>query len=89
MGGSAGRPGSRGSPRAWCRRLPTSCRFCSACSTTAVHAGGFGWMGGTGTTAYIDPERGLAGVLMTQRAMESSQPPESFVRFWDAVYRGL
>jgi CubicO group peptidase (beta-lactamase class C family) len=56
---------------------------------TAVQAGGFGWMGGTGTTAYIDPERRLAGVLMTQRAMESSQPPESFVRFWDAVYRGL
>jgi CubicO group peptidase (beta-lactamase class C family) len=56
---------------------------------TAVQAGGFGWMGGTGTSAYIDPERRLAAVLMTQRAMESSRPPESFVRFWDAVYRGL
>ena len=56
---------------------------------TAVHAGGFGWMGGTGTSAYIDPERRLAAVLMTQRAMESSRPPTSFVRFWDAVYRGL
>lgn len=56
---------------------------------TAVQAGGFGWMGGTGTTAYIDPERRLAAVLMTQRAMESSRPPTSFVRFWDAVYRGF
>jgi CubicO group peptidase (beta-lactamase class C family) len=56
---------------------------------TAVAAGGFGWMGGTGTTAYIDPERRLAAVLMTQRAMESSRPPAFFVRFWDAVYRGL
>jgi CubicO group peptidase (beta-lactamase class C family) len=56
---------------------------------TAVGAGGFGWMGGTGTSAYIDPERRLAAVLMTQRAMESSRPPEFFVRFWDAVYRGL
>jgi CubicO group peptidase (beta-lactamase class C family) len=56
---------------------------------TAVQPGGFGWMGGTGTSAYIDPERRLAAVLMTQRAMETSQPPEHFVRFWDAVYRGL
>lgn len=56
---------------------------------TAVQAGSFGWMGGTGTSAYIDPERRLAAVLMTQRAMETSRPPESFVRFWDAVYRGL
>jgi CubicO group peptidase (beta-lactamase class C family) len=56
---------------------------------TAVGAGGFGWMGGTGTSAYIDPDRRLAAVLMSQRAMESNRPPESFVRFWDAVYRGL
>jgi len=56
---------------------------------TAVGAGGFGWMGGTGTSAYIDPERRLAAVLMSQRAMEGSRPPEFFVRFWDAVYRGL
>jgi CubicO group peptidase (beta-lactamase class C family) len=55
---------------------------------TAVGAGGFGWMGGTGTSAYIDPERRLAAVLMSQRAMETSRPPEFFVRFWDAVYRG-
>ncbi len=56
---------------------------------TAVAAGGFGWMGGTGTSGYIDPKRRLAAVLMTQRAMETSRPPEFFVRFWDAVYRGL
>jgi CubicO group peptidase (beta-lactamase class C family) len=56
---------------------------------TAVAAGGFGWMGGTGTSGYIDPQRRLAAVLMSQRAMETSRPPEFFVRFWDAVYRGL
>ena len=54
---------------------------------TAVAPGGFGWMGGTGTTAYIDPDRRLAAVLLTQRAMESNRPPEQFVRFWEAVYR--
>ena len=37
----------------------------------------------------LEDGRRLAAVLMTQRAMESSRPPEFFVRFWDAVYRGL
>jgi CubicO group peptidase (beta-lactamase class C family) len=55
---------------------------------TAVAAGGFGWMGGTGTTAYIDAERRLAAVLLTQRSMESSLPPPFMQRFWEAVYRG-
>lgn len=56
---------------------------------TALAPGGFGWMGGTGTTAYVDPARGLAGVLFTQRAMETNRPPPAFVDFWAAVYRGL
>jgi CubicO group peptidase (beta-lactamase class C family) len=58
-------------------------------TATAVAPGGFGWMGGTGTTAYIDPARQLAGALFTQCAMPTSQPPATFVDFWDAVYRGL
>jgi CubicO group peptidase (beta-lactamase class C family) len=56
---------------------------------TAVAPGGFGWMGGTGTSAYIDPDRRLAAVLLTQRSMESSLPPPFMQRFWAAVYRGL
>lgn len=55
---------------------------------TAVAPGSFGWMGGTGTTAYIDPERRLAAVLLTQRSMETSRPPAFMQRFWNAVYRG-
>jgi CubicO group peptidase (beta-lactamase class C family) len=46
-------------------------------------------MGGTGTSAYIDPDRRLAAVLLTQRSMESSLPPPFMQRFWAAVYRGL
>ena len=46
------------------------------------------WQSGCATTAP-SPERRLAAVLMSQRAMETSRPPEFFVRFWEAVYRGL
>ena len=39
------------------------------------HTGGrFGWTGGFGTTAYIDPAEGMIGILFTQRMMDS---PES------------
>ena len=37
---------------------------------------GFGWDGGTGTTWRSDPDRDLTGILITQRAMTSPQPPE-------------
>lgn len=50
--------------------------------------GSFGWMGGTGTTAYVDPGHRLCGVLFTQRAMESNRPTEVFGEFWRAVYEG-
>jgi CubicO group peptidase (beta-lactamase class C family) len=56
---------------------------------TAVAPGGFGWMGGTGATAYIDPRRRLAAVLLTQRMMETSRPPAFMQRFWEAVYQGV
>jgi CubicO group peptidase (beta-lactamase class C family) len=65
------------------------CEIVLATEQTAVGAGGFGWMGGTGTTGYVDPARGLAAVLFTQRAMTSNQPPPVPVDFWDAVYRGI
>jgi CubicO group peptidase (beta-lactamase class C family) len=56
---------------------------------TAVAPGSFGWMGGYGTSAYIDPARRLAAVLLTQRSMETSLPPAYMERFWAAVYRGV
>jgi CubicO group peptidase (beta-lactamase class C family) len=51
-----------------------------------LQPGSFGWMGGTGTTAYVDPGRHLGGVLFTQRAMESNRPTDVFRAFWRAVY---
>jgi CubicO group peptidase (beta-lactamase class C family) len=45
--------------------------------------GRWGWNGGTGTTAYVDPTRGTVGVLMTQREMTG--PQDGFDDFWAAV----
>jgi CubicO group peptidase (beta-lactamase class C family) len=45
-------------------------------------AGGFGWDGGTGTSWRTDLTRDLTGILFTQRAMTSPEPPDTFERFW-------
>jgi CubicO group peptidase (beta-lactamase class C family) len=45
--------------------------------------GRWGWDGGTGTTARVDPTRDIVGVLLTQRAMTS--PQDGFDDFWAAV----
>jgi len=50
---------------------------------------GFGWDGGTGTTWRSDPVRGLTGILLTQRAMTSPQPPAVFTDFWDGAYGAI
>ena len=45
--------------------------------------GRWGWDGGTGTTAYVDPTRDTVGVLLTQRMMTG--PLDGFGDFWTAV----
>jgi CubicO group peptidase (beta-lactamase class C family) len=45
--------------------------------------GRWGWTGGTGTTAHVDPVRGTVAALLTQRAMEG--PQDGFPDFWTAV----
>jgi CubicO group peptidase (beta-lactamase class C family) len=45
--------------------------------------GRWGWTGGTGTTAYVDPQRDTVSVLLTQRAMTGAE--DRFDRFWTAV----
>jgi CubicO group peptidase (beta-lactamase class C family) len=51
--------------------------------------GRFGWDGGFGTSAHLDPAEDLVGVLLTQRAMESPQPPRVFRDFWTSVYQAI
>lgn len=48
--------------------------------------GRFGWTGGFGTTAYVDPREGLIGILFTQRMMTSPEPPKVFTDFWTTAY---
>jgi CubicO group peptidase (beta-lactamase class C family) len=52
----------------------------------AAVPGGFGWDGGTGTTWRSDTERGITGILFTQRGMTSPKAPEVFRDFWNGVY---
>jgi CubicO group peptidase (beta-lactamase class C family) len=51
--------------------------------------GRFGWTGGFGTTAYIDPAAGMIGILFTQRMMDSPEPPRVFTDFWTLAYEAM
>jgi CubicO group peptidase (beta-lactamase class C family) len=51
--------------------------------------GRYGWDGGYGTSAYVDPAEGMIGILMTQRMMDSPQPPAVFRDFWTAAYQAI
>ncbi|HEU0220856.1 MAG TPA: serine hydrolase domain-containing protein [Paracoccaceae bacterium] len=51
--------------------------------------GRFGWDGGYGTSAYTDPAEQMIGVLMTQRLMDSPQPPRVFLDFWNSAYQAI
>lgn len=51
--------------------------------------GRFGWDGGYGTSAYSDPTEDLAGILLTQRLMDSPQAPKHYVDFWTSAYQAI
>jgi CubicO group peptidase (beta-lactamase class C family) len=51
--------------------------------------GRFGWDGGFGTSAYSDPTNDFIGILLTQRLMDSPEPPPVFNDFWSHAYRSL
>jgi CubicO group peptidase (beta-lactamase class C family) len=51
--------------------------------------GRFGWDGGFGTSAYSDPKNDFIGILLTQRMMDSPEPPAVFKDFWTYAYRAL
>jgi CubicO group peptidase (beta-lactamase class C family) len=51
--------------------------------------GRYGWDGGYGTSGYIDPQNDLVGVLLTQRSMDSPQPPKVLVDFWTQAYAAM
>jgi len=51
--------------------------------------GRYGWTGGFGTTAYIDPADRVIGILFTQRMMDSPDPPRVFTDFWTLAYEAV
>jgi CubicO group peptidase (beta-lactamase class C family) len=51
--------------------------------------GRFGWDGGYGTSWYSDPNEQLTGILLTQRLMDSPQPPPVMADFWVAAYQAI
>jgi CubicO group peptidase (beta-lactamase class C family) len=46
---------------------------------------GVGWAGGTGTAWRSNVRRGLTGILFTQRAATSPEPPPLIRDFWADV----
>jgi CubicO group peptidase (beta-lactamase class C family) len=52
-------------------------------TTPGMAPGRWGWTGGTGTCAYVDPSRDTVSVLLTQRAMLG--PDDGPEPFWAAV----
>jgi CubicO group peptidase (beta-lactamase class C family) len=51
--------------------------------------GRFGWDGGYGTSWYSDPKEQLTGILLTQRMMDSPQPPAVMSDFWTLAYQAI
>jgi CubicO group peptidase (beta-lactamase class C family) len=51
--------------------------------------GRFGWDGGYGTSAHLDPAENMIGILMTQRMMESPTPPKVSRDFWTGAYQAF
>jgi CubicO group peptidase (beta-lactamase class C family) len=51
--------------------------------------GTFGWDGGLGTSWRTDPAEEMVGVLMTQRAWTSPDPPDICRDFWTSAYQAI
>ncbi len=51
--------------------------------------GRYGWDGGYGTSGHLDPAEDMVGILLTQRMMESPQPPRVFSDFWTSAYQSI
>ena len=47
--------------------------------------GRYGWVGGTGTAAYVDPQHGVVTVILTQVELGGPEPANVFETFWTAA----
>jgi CubicO group peptidase (beta-lactamase class C family) len=55
----------------------------------AGSVGTFGWDGGLGTSWRSDPTEDMVGILMTQRAWTSPNPPDVCLDFWTSAYQAI
>jgi CubicO group peptidase (beta-lactamase class C family) len=55
----------------------------------AGNPGRFGWDGGYGTSAYMDPREDFVAILMTQLLWDSPAGPPVHRDFWTAVYQAI
>jgi CubicO group peptidase (beta-lactamase class C family) len=46
---------------------------------------GYGWDGGSGTAWRTNAHHGVTGILLTQRAMTSPEPPRVYADFWAGI----
>ncbi|NXY97808.1 beta-lactamase family protein [Streptomyces sp. BR123] len=51
--------------------------------------GQFGWDGGTGTSAYADPNAQLTGILLTQVGLSVPAPAQLIHDFWTTLYQAV
>jgi CubicO group peptidase (beta-lactamase class C family) len=74
-----------GDNRGWGMGLSVFTRRDDLCNVP----GRFGWDGGYGTSWCSDPKENLTGILLTQRMMDSPQPPRALVDFWTLAYQAI
>jgi CubicO group peptidase (beta-lactamase class C family) len=55
----------------------------------AAVPGRYGWDGGFGTSAYMDPKEDMVAILMLQRLWDSPRPPGVYRDFWTSVYQAI
>ncbi|MGE5289119.1 MAG: hypothetical protein ACM3ML_18370 [Micromonosporaceae bacterium] len=51
--------------------------------------GRYGWVGGTGTSAYITPATGTIAILLTQVGVDSPVPQPWHLDFWRYAARAV
>lgn len=51
--------------------------------------GQFGWDGGSGTSTYVDPDKQLIGILLTQVGMSTPDSARLIHDFWTSVYQAI
>ncbi len=47
--------------------------------------GRYGWVGGTGNAAYVDPQHGMVSIILTQVELGGPEPADVFETFWEAA----